>query len=298
MDEKKLIVLEGATASGKTSLAIEWALKYNTEIISADSRQIYKELRIGVARPSEAELSKVPHHFIACKSIHDYYSVYQYQQEVLALLEQLFKRHDTVILTGGTGLYIKAVCEGIDEFPDPDPVLRERLNNMSLSELQAQLKLIDPDFYNIVALGNPARLRRALEVCYTTGKPYSEQRTHTPQKRSFEIERHAINMPRKQLFERIEKRVDIMLEEGLLEEARTLYPFRHLGALRTVGYRELFEYFDGKISFEQAVTDIKTNTRRYARRQITWLRREGFLMEENAKLVAELAPGFVIEKLP
>ncbi|MDR2556322.1 MAG: tRNA (adenosine(37)-N6)-dimethylallyltransferase MiaA [Bacteroidales bacterium] len=272
----KLIVIEGPTASGKTALAIELALKYNTEIISSDSRQIYSELNIGVARPSPQELSAVKHHFIACKSIHNYYSVYGYEQEVLTLLETLFQKHETVILAGGSGLYVNAVIKGIDQFPDPDPLLRERLKNMSLPELQAQLKLMDEDFYRKADLNNPARLRRALEVCYTTGKPYSLQRSGQAQKRFFTVERRVINLPRKELFERIEKRVDIMLEQGLEKEARELYPLRNLNALQTVGYREFFEYFDGKISREQAITNIKTNTRRYAKRQITWLRREGF----------------------
>ncbi|MDR1974385.1 MAG: tRNA (adenosine(37)-N6)-dimethylallyltransferase MiaA [Bacteroidales bacterium] len=273
---QRLIILEGATGSGKTALAIEWALKHNTEIISADSRQIYKELNIGVARPGETELAVVPHHFIACKSIHDYFSVYNYQKEVLALLERLFKKHDTVILTGGTGLYINAVCNGIDEFPDPDPILRNRLKEMDLDTLRAQLKLLDPDFYKEIDINNPARIIRALEVCYTTGKSYSEQRRNCKYQRPFAIERYAIDRPRKELFERIEKRVEIMLDEGLEDEARSLHKYSSLTALQTVGYRELFDYFNGKISREQAIADIKTNTRRYAKRQMTWLRHEGF----------------------
>ncbi|MDR0620055.1 MAG: tRNA (adenosine(37)-N6)-dimethylallyltransferase MiaA [Bacteroidales bacterium] len=272
----RLIVIEGATASGKTALAIRWALRLGTEIISADARQLYNELNTGVARPSPQELSAVKHHFIACKSIHNYYSVYQYQQEVLTLLETLFQKYENVILAGGSGLYVNAVIKGIDEFPDPDPLLRERLKNMPLPELQAQLKLMDENFYNEADLNNSTRLRRALEVCYTTGKPYSEQRSGQAQKRPFTVERHVINIPRKELFERIEKRVDIMLEQGLEQEAEGLHRYAHLNALQTVGYRELFEYFDGKISREQAIENIKTNTRRYAKRQITWLRREGF----------------------
>jgi tRNA dimethylallyltransferase len=272
----KLTVIEGPTASGKTALAVEWALKHNTEIISSDSRQIYSELNIGVARPSPQELSAVKHHFIACRSIHDYYSVYQYQQEVLTLLKTLFEKHDTLILAGGSGLYVNAVIKGIDEFPDPDPLLRTRLKNMSLPELQAQLKLMDEDFYREADLNNPTRLCRALEICYTTGKPYSAQRKGQAQKRFFTVERHIINLPRKELSERIEKRTDIMLEQGLENEARELHRYAHLNALQTVGYREFFEYFDGKISRGQAIENIKTNTRRYAKRQITWLRREGF----------------------
>ena len=278
MPKKILKVIEGPTASGKTALAIEWALQAGTEIVSADSRQFYQELNIGVARPSAQELAAVPHHFIACKSIFGYYSVSHYEQEALALLNQLFERHDTVIMAGGSGLYVNAVCHGIDELPDPSPQLRQQLKEQEAQEgiasLQARLKELDPVFYEQIDLQNPVRLRRALEVCLTTGKPYSSLRTNLKKPRPFAIERYVLNRPKEELHERISKRTDIMMQSGLLEEVKALYPQRELNALQTVGYRELFDYFDGKISLEQAVTDIKTNTRRYAKRQLTWLRKQ------------------------
>ena len=278
MPKKILKVIEGPTASGKTALAIEWALQAGTEIVSADSRQFYQELNIGVARPSAQELAAVPHHFIACKSVEEYYSVSRYEEEALALLERLFAHYDTVIMTGGSGLYVNAVCHGIDELPDPSPQLRQQLKEQEAQEgiasLQARLKELDPVFYEQIDLQNPVRLRRALEVCLTTGKPYSSLRTNLKKPRPFAIERYVLNRPKEELHERISKRTDIMMQSGLLEEVKALYPQRELNALQTVGYRELFDYFDGKISLEQAVTDIKTNTRRYAKRQLTWLRKQ------------------------
>lgn len=276
MANKVLKVLEGPTAVGKTALAIQWAKRYGTEIVSADSRQFYKELNIGVARPSEAELAEVPHHFIACKSVEDYYSVSRYEEEALALLERLFARYDTVILAGGSGLYVNAVCNGIDELPDPSPALRQELKDLlqekGIGHLQQKLKELDPVFYEKIDLQNSVRLRRALEVCLTTGKPYSSLRTNPRKKRPFAIERYVLDRPKEELYHRINLRVDLMMQSGLLNEAKALYPHRALNALQTVGYRELFDYFDGKISLEQAVTDIKTHTRRYAKRQLTWLR--------------------------
>lgn len=276
MANKVLKVLEGPTAVGKTALAIQWAKRYGTEIVSADSRQFYKELNIGVARPSEAELAEVPHHFIACKSVEDYYSVSRYEEEALTLLERLFARYDTVIMAGGSGLYVNAVCNGIDELPDPSPALRQELKNLlqekGIGHLQQKLKELDPVFYERIDLQNSVRLRRALEVCLTTGKPYSSLRTNPRKKRPFAIERYVLDRPKEELYHRINLRVDLMMQSGLLNEAKALYPHRALNALQTVGYRELFDYFDGKISLEQAVTDIKTHTRRYAKRQLTWLR--------------------------
>ncbi|MDE7338802.1 MAG: tRNA (adenosine(37)-N6)-dimethylallyltransferase MiaA [Bacteroidales bacterium] len=276
MADKVLKVLEGPTAVGKTALAIRWAKCYGTEIVSADSRQFYRELNIGVARPSEAELAEVPHHFIACKSVEEYYSVSRYEEEALALLERLFARYDTVVMAGGSGLYVNAVCNGIDELPDPSPALRQELKDLlqekGIGYLQERLKELDPVFYEKIDLQNSVRLRRALEVCLTTGKPYSSLRTNPRKKRPFSIERYVLDRPKEELYHRINLRVDLMMQSGLLEEAKALYPHRELNALQTVGYRELFDYFDGKISLEQAVTDIKTHTRRYAKRQLTWLR--------------------------
>lgn len=275
---KILKVIEGPTAVGKTSLAIKWALEAGSEIVSADSRQFYKELDIGVARPSPEELAAVPHHFIADKSIFGYYSVSHYEQEALALLEELFKRHDTVILAGGSGLYVNALCKGIDDLPDPDPALRQRLKDIESGEgldaLQEMLRKLDPVFHGKVDLRNPVRLRRALEVCITTGKPYSTLRTEKAKERPFVMERYALNRPKETLHERIDRRVEAMMQAGLEQEARALYPHRELNALQTVGYRELFAHFDGKSSLEQAIADIKTHTRRYAKRQLTWLRRQ------------------------
>ncbi len=274
--KNKLIVLEGPTAVGKTTYAINLAKQLKTEIISADSRQFYKELNIGVARPSLEELAEVKHHFIAHIGIEEYYSVSKFETEVLSLLETLFQSHETVVMVGGSGLYVNAVCHGIDELPDPDDELRESIQKMyetqGVEGLRAQLKILDPVFYNQIDLANHKRLRRALEVCLQTGKPYSELRTNTKKSRNFEIERIALNRDKEELYDRINRRVDIMMQDGLLEEVQSLYPFKHLNALNTVGYKELFDYLDNRISLEQAIIDIKTHSRRYAKRQLTWLR--------------------------
>jgi tRNA dimethylallyltransferase len=274
--KNKLIVIEGPTGVGKTAFAIDMAKQLKTEIISADSRQFYKELNIGVARPSEEELAEVKHHFIAHIGIEDYYSVSKFETDVLELLENLFQTHESVVMVGGSGLYVNAVCKGIDELPDPDEQLRNDIENLyktqGIEALRAQLKILDPVFYNQIDLANHKRLRRAVEVCLQTGKPYSELRTNTKKSRNFEIERIAVNRDKDELYDRINRRVDVMIQDGLLDEAKNLYPFKHLNALNTVGYKELFEYFDGKISLEQAITDIKTHSRRYAKRQLTWLR--------------------------
>ena len=275
LKKNRLIVIEGSTGVGKTAYAVGVAKKLKTEIISADSRQFYKELNIGVARPSEEELAAVKHHFIAHIGIEDYYSVSKFETDVLTLLENLFQTHETLVMVGGSGLYVNAVCHGIDELPDPDEQLREDIKKLyetqGIEALRAQLKILDPVFYNQIDLANHKRLQRALEVCLQTGKPYSELRTNTKKTRDFEIERIALNRDKNELYNRINLRVDMMIQNGLLEEAKNLYPFKHLNALNTVGYKELFEYFDEKISLEQAITDIKTHSRRYAKRQLTWL---------------------------
>ncbi len=273
---KELIVIEGPTAVGKTEYAIRMAEEFHTEILSADSRQFYKELNIGVARPSEEELNRVKHHFIAHLSIFDYYSAAQYESDALALLDKLFQTHDYVVMAGGSGLYVNAVCNGIDVLPDPDLELRaellQKFETEGIESLRLELKILDPDFYKIVDIANPKRLLRALEVCITTGKPYSQQRNQQTKPRPFSIRRIALNRPKEELYDRINRRVDIMLEMGLIGEVRALYSYKDLNALNTVGYKELFEHFDGKISLEQAITDIKTHSRRYAKRQLTWLR--------------------------
>jgi len=274
---KELIVIAGPTAVGKTSYAIELAQKYNTEILSADSRQFYRELQIGTAAPTKEELAAAPHHFIGNLSIHDYYNVSIYEQEALALIEQLFEKHDKLIVVGGSGLYIDALCYGIDELPDADESLRSEIKRRFAEEgieyLQKEVERLDPEFYKIVDRNNHKRLQRALEVCLATGKTYSSQRSNKRKNRPFKIRKLVLNMDRQKLYERINKRVDLMMEQGLLDEVKSLLPYRDLNALKTVGYTELFRYIDGDISLEQAVTDIKTNSRRYSKRQVTWFKR-------------------------
>ena len=273
-----LLVLTGPTASGKTALAIRWAERLRTEILSADSRQFYREMRIGTAAPTPDELRRVPHHFVQHLSIHDSYNVYRYEQDALALLEKLFQNHENVILCGGSGLYIDAVCNGIDLLPDPDPELRENLHRMlrenRVEEFHQMLKEKDPEYYEVVDRNNPVRMVRALEVCIQTGQPYSTLRKQQAKERPFQIIKYAITLPREVLNERINRRVERMMEEGLEAEARQLYPLRHLNALQTVGYRELFDHFDGKCTLEESVEAIKAHTRQYAKRQMTWFKRD------------------------
>jgi len=273
-----LIVIAGPTAVGKTRFAINLAQKLETEILSADSRQFYHELQIGTAKPTTAELGTVPHHFVGQLSIHDYYNISRYEQESLSLLDQLFGQNQSVLMVGGSGLYIDAVCRGVDDFPDPDPELRNYLKGIladeGIAKLQELLKLHDPDYYRSVDLANPNRLVRALEVSMATGIPYSEQRLNKPRKRNFRIIKIGLDLPRAELFRRINQRVDMMMQDGLLAEVMGLLPFRHLNALNTVGYKELFEYIDEIIPLELAVENIKTHTRRYAKRQLTWFRKD------------------------
>ena len=274
---KELIVIAGPTAVGKTSYAIELAQKYDTEILSADSRQFYRELQIGTAAPTKEELAAAPHHFIGNLSIHDYYNVSMYEQEAMQLIEDLFQKHDKLIVVGGSGLYIDALCYGIDELPDADERLRSEIKSRYAEEgieyLQKEVARLDPEFYKVVDQNNHKRLQRALEVCLATGKTYSSQRTNKKKSRPFAIRKLVLNMERELLYERINRRVDLMMEAGLLDEVKSLLPFRELNALKTVGYTELFRYLDGDISLEQAVTDIKTNSRRYSKRQVTWFKR-------------------------
>jgi tRNA dimethylallyltransferase len=277
-DSRILFVILGPTAVGKTSLSIHIAQKLSAEIISADSRQFYKEMKIGTARPTEAELQTVPHHFIGHISIFDEYNVSRFESDALHKIEDLFRVNRFAIMTGGSGLYIKAVCQGIDDLPDPDPELREKLKMMlaqeGLSLLRQKLKELDPAFYKIVDRSNPKRLLRALEVCITTGKPYSSLRKNIPVKRNFITVPIGLTREKNELNDRINERVDLMMDQGFLEEARNLSPHRHLNALNTVGYKELFQYFDGVISLEKSIEKIKTNSRRYAKRQMTWFRKE------------------------
>ncbi len=270
-------MIAGPTAVGKTDVAIELAQHWKSEIISADSRQFYKEMSIGTAKPDQHQLDAVKHHFVGQLSIHDYYNVSMFEQEVLQLLEGLFINHDLVFMVGGSGLYIDAVCRGIDDFPDPKPELREYLKGIFLDEgivrLQEMLLEMDPEYFKTVDINNPNRLLRALEVCHTTGRKFSDQRLNNFKNRNFGIIKLGLNLPRPDLFGRIELRVDQMLEKGLVSEVNSLESFRHLNALNTVGYKEIFEFLDSKITLDQAVLNIKTNTRRYAKRQLTWFNR-------------------------
>lgn len=278
-DKPTLLVIAGPTAVGKTQLAIETALQCESVVLSADSRQFYREMKIGTAAPSNEELATVKHYFIGNLSIHDYYSVSKYEQDVLQLLPSLFAQHNVVVMTGGSGLYIDAVCNGIDELPDPDPEIRQFVNNIykndGIESLRSQLRKVDKAYYNNCNLADHKRMIRAVEVSLQMGKPYSDFLKNPHKKRDFNIIKYCLVRPREELFDRINRRVDLMMEQGLLEEARQLYPYRELNSLNTVGYKELFDFFDGKLSLEQAVTDIKTHTRRYAKRQMTWFKRDG-----------------------
>lgn len=278
MKEKKLIILLGPTGVGKTELSLQMAEELGTEIISCDSRQMYREMKIGTAAPTEEELKRVPHHFIGHLSIHDYYSCGRFEIDALAKCNKLFQSHDTVIMTGGSMLYIDAVCKGIDDIPNIDEELRqsllERYQNEGIENIRQELKILDPDYYKIVDLQNHKRIIHALEVCIQSGKPYSSFRSESVKKRPFTIEKIGLNRPREVLYDRINKRVDIMMENGLLEEAKSLYTFKELNALNTVGYKELFNYFDGIWTLDFAIQMIKQNSRRYAKKQLTWFNRD------------------------
>jgi len=275
---KHLIVIAGPTGIGKTLTGIKTARHFNTEIVSSDSRQLFKELRIGTAVPSKEELSAAKHHFIHSHSIFDNYNASQYEKEAIGLLKQLFEKHDIVLMVGGSMLYIDAVCKGIDQMPDADPELRKNLKNQleteGLESLRRQLKKLDPKYYSEVDLKNPARIIHALEISLMTGKPYSSFRSNPQKQRPFSIHKIALNCERQELHRRINQRVDKMVATGLEQEARRYYKQKHLNALNTVGYREFFAYFDGEISKEKAIELIKRNSRRYARKQLTWFRKD------------------------
>lgn len=278
MKDKCLVVIAGPTASGKTDVAIKIAKALKTVIVSSDSRQFYKEMRIGTAVPTDEELLQVKHYYIQNKSILDDFTVADYESEVMTLLEQLFQSYDVVVMTGGSGLFIDAVCNGIDSMPDIAPDIRTKVGTLfkerGLVGLQEELSRLDPQYYSIVDRQNPRRLTRALEVCYQTGCPFSSFRSNKAMTRPFKVIRMALYWERSLLYERINRRVDIMMEQGLEEEARSLLPYRHLNALNTVGYKELFEYFDGKCSRDDAIEQIKQDSRRYAKRQMTWFKRD------------------------
>ena len=278
-------------------MAITLANQYHTEIISADSRQFYKELKIGTAVPSNEELNTAPHHFIQNKSIFDHYSVGDFEKEALTLLDSLFKTHDQVILVGGSGLYVDAVTKGLDDFPDVPPRFRDKLNKTfekkGIKALQDQLKLLDTNYYNNVDLDNPHRLIRALEICLGTGRPYSSFLGKKAIKRPFHTVTIGLTADREIIYERINQRVDIMMANGLLEEARKVYPHKGLNALQTVGYKELFNYFDGIWSLDFAISEIKKHTRRFAKRQLTWYKKNTDIMwfnidDDPLKIIKEI----------
>ena len=286
---KRLIVISGATAIGKTALSIQLAQHFNSEIISADSRQFYKELKIGATPPSQEELAKVKHYFIQHLSVKDDYNVGLFEKDAIALLQNLFKKTDILIMVGGSGLYIDAVCNGLDTFPEVDEKIKKELiaeyKNKGITFLQDELKKTDSDYFDIVDIYNPQRLIRALAVIRESRKPFSSFRNKTFAERDFKISHFSLEIEREKLYERINKRVDIMMKSGLLKEVDSLIPFKNKNALQTVGYKELFSYFDGEISLEEAINKIKQNTRRFAKRQISWFKRDNSIQHlkvENA----------------
>lgn len=274
----KLQIILGPTAVGKTDYAIEAALKAGSPVVSCDSRQMFREMRIGTARPDDAQLAAVPHYFIADRSVSDGCTAGQFEVEALQLLERLFKDHETVVMAGGSGLYIDALCNGLDDFPDADPGLRaelsRRLREEGVAALRAELRILDPETYAVIDPANGQRIVRALEVTIGTGRKFSSYKTHAPKPRPFAIEKIGLTRPRAELYARIDARVDRMMEEGLLEEVRGLLPYRDLPALNTVGYRELFGYLDNMYDLQEAVRLIKRNTRHYAKKQMTWWARD------------------------
>lgn len=293
MAKKYLIILAGPTASGKTATAIKLAKAFDAEIISADSRQFYKELSIGTAAPAAEELAQVKHHFVHNLSIEDKYDVADYERDVLDFLKQYFKTKNIAIMTGGSGLFIDAVCNGLDAIPDVTDEIRIKVQKMyeegGIEALQSEVEKVDPEYFQIVDKQNPRRLQRALEVFYQTGKPYSTFRQKNVVERDFDIIKLAILWDRDKLIERINMRVEMMMEQGLLDEVKSVYPKRHLNSLNTVGYKELFDYLDGKCTLEQAVEQIKISTRQYAKRQMTWLRKNGdykwFTIEQTEDII-------------
>ena len=279
---KTLIVITGPTAVGKTALCLDIAQYFGIPIINADSRQIYKELKIGTASPTDEQQQLVPHYFVGSLSLNDYYSASLFEQQVLEILDDVFRTHDFALMTGGSMMYIDAVCDGIDDIPTVDDETREtlkkRLADEGLEPLLEELKALDPEYYAIVDRQNPRRVVHGLEICLMTGTTYTSFRKREAgerrKERPFRIVKIGLNRPREELYARINQRVDQMMQDGLLEEAKRLYPMRQMNALNTVGYKELFDYLDGRWSLEEAVERIKGNTRRYARKQLTWYKKD------------------------
>lgn len=275
---KTLIVLIGPTGVGKTDLSIRIAEKYNSPIISADSRQLYSELKTGTAAPSEEYLKRIKHYFVGTLKLTDYYSAAQYESDVMELLDALFKNHDTILLTGGSMMYIDAICKGIDDIPTVDSETRrmmmEKYENEGLERLCSELKLLDPEYYSIVDLKNPKRVIHALEICYMTGKTYTSFRTGNKKQRPFNILKIGLSRDRDELYERINRRVDIMISEGLIDEVKSVYKYKELNSLNTVGYKEIIQYLDGNWTLDYAIDKIKQNSRIYSRKQMTWFKRD------------------------
>ncbi|GAB2607686.1 tRNA (adenosine(37)-N6)-dimethylallyltransferase MiaA [Belliella aquatica] len=277
-DNKYLIVIAGPTAVGKTDLCINLAKKFNTEIISSDSRQFFKETILGTAKPSDLQLSEVPHHFINSLSIHDNYDVKSFEEDALNLMQEIFQKHNIIIMTGGSGLYIDAICKGFDDMPQVGSEIRQKIIKeyelKGLVFLQEEVKLLDPEYFALVDQNNPQRLMRALEVCRGTGKPFSSFRNKKKVDRPFNIIKIGLEREREELYRRIDLRMDLMIQEGLFEEAVSLFPHKHLNALQTVGYSEIFGFLDGNYDKEEAIRLLKRNSRRYAKRQLTWFKRD------------------------
>ena len=292
---KTLISIVGPTAIGKTALSIKLAQHFNTEVVSADSRQFFKEMNIGTAVPSLEELNSATHHFIQHKSITEPYSVGDFERDAIKQIQTIHRDNPYAIMVGGSGLYVKAVTNGLDDFPDVDIAIREKLNSeleqTGLKSLQEQLKALDPKSYNTIAIDNPQRLVRALEICIGTRKPYSSFLTNRNKNRDFKTLSIGLDADRTIIYDRINQRVDIMVKNGLIEEVERLLPYKHLNALNTVGYKELFQYFDGKHTLEFAISEIKKNTRRFAKRQLTWFRKnqdtKWFDYEANIKNIID-----------
>lgn len=295
--QNTLIIIAGPTASGKTVAGIQLAQQLGTEIISADSRQFYREMAIGTAKPTPHELAQATHHFINSHSITDSFNVGDFEQQAMALLNKLFTTHNTVVMVGGSGLFIKAVCEGFDQLPNVDPAIRQQLNaayeSNGIAYLQEKLQQADPEYYQQVDLQNPQRLIRALEVFESSRKPFSSFRTAEQRQRPFRILKVGLSLSREKLYERINLRVDEMMAQGLVDEVRSLLPYRHLNALNTVGYSEIFDYLDNKISLPAAVEQIKQNTRRFAKRQMTWFNKD----KEIHWLSPDKVMDFVVEQI-
>jgi tRNA dimethylallyltransferase len=297
-----LIILLGPTGVGKTSLSYSLANKFNTPIISSDSRQIYQGLEIGTAAPTKEEQERIKHYFVGTLSVTDYYNAAQFETDVLSVLEsEIFPKNPVALMVGGSMMYIDAVCNGIDDIPSVDETLRKdlllRFENEGLEPLRLQLKMLDPEYYAEVDLKNHKRILHALEICLMSGKPYSTFRTKKAKERPFNIIKIGLNRPREELYERINLRVDEMIKQGLVEEARKFYPYKHLNSLNTVGYKELFKFFDGDWDYDFAVNMIKQDSRRYARKQLSWFNRYSdihWFNPDNEKEIIE----FIIEKIP